>query len=404
MSVRENDDETVQLTLERLKDRLDLLGITRVGDVTALDTIGVPVWFACRPNSRSLSLTQGKGLTEAQACVSAIMEAAEQYYAERDELYDLAITGSFDELRTAGETIVPLDRLVDCEFERFNRSRRRRWLIGKNLIDDRPYYAPLDIIGMDYRTSSPYERAACRMTSVGLGAGITKEQAILHALLEAIENNATALIENLGLLPTLSRQLCIGPGEDFDLDLLDEKMKRAGVVTRLFEVRHSIDIPVIGAMVEGPISPSTGRSIGIFVGYGCHPSPFKAAVAALLEAVQSRLTDIAGARDDILPQDYARGGKLLQPTTPECPSIGNAFDATVVDDYADTEDTLEFVKVSLVDSGVTDAFVFDLGGSEIDAHVVKVLAANFDNASDGPVIDIGFHSLETLIGLPGRSS
>lgn len=29
--------------------------ITRVGDLTGLDTIGIPIWFACRPNGRSLS-------------------------------------------------------------------------------------------------------------------------------------------------------------------------------------------------------------------------------------------------------------------------------------------------------------------------------------------------------------
>ncbi|MFB4373309.1 hypothetical protein RAC92_06975, partial [Agrobacterium sp. CR_3] len=36
-------------------------GMTRVGDVTGLDIIGIPVGFAARPNSRRLSVSQLTG-------------------------------------------------------------------------------------------------------------------------------------------------------------------------------------------------------------------------------------------------------------------------------------------------------------------------------------------------------
>jgi YcaO-like protein with predicted kinase domain len=49
-------------TLARLRPLLPKLGITRVANVTGLDTIGIPVAMAVRPNSRSLSVSQGKGL------------------------------------------------------------------------------------------------------------------------------------------------------------------------------------------------------------------------------------------------------------------------------------------------------------------------------------------------------
>src|SRR5262249_52616283 len=39
-------------------------------------------------------------------------------------------------------------------------------------------------------------------------------------------------------------------------------------------------------------------------GYGCHPSRSVALLRALTEAVQSRLTVIAGSRDDMLRSDY----------------------------------------------------------------------------------------------------
>ncbi len=69
-------------------------GITRVGDVTGLDIVGIPVWFAVRPNSRGLSVSQGKGLVPAQARLSAVMEAIEGAVAE-DTRRHTAATGVF---------------------------------------------------------------------------------------------------------------------------------------------------------------------------------------------------------------------------------------------------------------------------------------------------------------------
>src|SRR5882672_4545796 len=70
-------------TLRRIRPRLRAAGITRLADVTGLDWIGIPVYQAIRPNSRTLSASQGKGLTRAQAQVSALMEALEGFHAER---------------------------------------------------------------------------------------------------------------------------------------------------------------------------------------------------------------------------------------------------------------------------------------------------------------------------------
>ena len=58
-------------------------GITRLGRLTGLDRIGIPVWTATRPNATNLSVSQGKGVDDAAAAVSAVMEAAEMAAAER---------------------------------------------------------------------------------------------------------------------------------------------------------------------------------------------------------------------------------------------------------------------------------------------------------------------------------
>ena len=69
-------------TLARFGPLAPAMGITRISDVTGLDRIGIPVAMAVRPNSRSVSVCQGKGLTVEHAFASALMEAAEQFHGE----------------------------------------------------------------------------------------------------------------------------------------------------------------------------------------------------------------------------------------------------------------------------------------------------------------------------------
>src|SRR5690349_14780816 len=49
-------------TFARFARHARALGITRIADVTGLDYLGLPVFMAVRPNARSLSVCQGKGL------------------------------------------------------------------------------------------------------------------------------------------------------------------------------------------------------------------------------------------------------------------------------------------------------------------------------------------------------
>lgn len=81
------------------------MGITRIANVTGLDSIGIPVVMVCRPNSRSLSVSQGKGLDLPLAKVSGLMETVEQYHAERIHL-PLKF-GSYEGLRYTNPLVFP---------------------------------------------------------------------------------------------------------------------------------------------------------------------------------------------------------------------------------------------------------------------------------------------------------
>ena len=80
------------LTLNRIRPHLHKAGITRVADITGLDTVGIPVVVAMRPASGSLAVEAGKGATLHAAATSATMEAIERFVGEENPVRDLVAT------------------------------------------------------------------------------------------------------------------------------------------------------------------------------------------------------------------------------------------------------------------------------------------------------------------------
>ncbi len=80
-----------------------------------------------------------------------------------------------------------------------------------------------------------------------------------------------------------------------------------GLHLRLFDITTDIGLPAVFATISPrPDGREAGwRHFDIASGRGCHPSAARAAIRAITEAAQSRLTIIAGARDDFDPELYA---------------------------------------------------------------------------------------------------
>ena len=78
----ERTEATAHELVRSLLSRRAAFGITRVGCITRLDRIGIPVVQVSRPLSLSNAVSQGKGLSVAQAAASALMEELEVWAAE----------------------------------------------------------------------------------------------------------------------------------------------------------------------------------------------------------------------------------------------------------------------------------------------------------------------------------
>ena len=113
--------------------------------------------------------------------------------------------------------------------------------------------------------------------------------------------------------------------------------------------------------------------LGPFTGFGCHLSREVAALRALTEAVQSRLTYITGSRDDIYRSDYAKLGSRA--TIQRIQQVQPTVDYRSIPSLE--TDTLEGdIRVQiqhLTKAGLGQVICVDLSKPEIGIPVVRVL-------------------------------
>jgi ribosomal protein S12 methylthiotransferase accessory factor len=267
---------------------LRAIGVTRVARVTGLDRCGVEVACAVRPLGHVLQVSNGKGETWEEARRTALSEAAELWAAERVREPDLVHARA----RDLANAWAPRD-LVAARL--WSRDVRIAWVRARELFAGAEVLVPAQVVYCLPRGGPPLGPLSMRWTSNGMGAHPVRERAVRHALLEAVERDQLARALPGGWTPRAiaARKL------DASRLPLWEKLRDQGFEAHLFDLSGAL--PVAGAILvdleEGPV-PLTA-------GYACGLSPEEAVRGALLEAAQSRLTDVHGAREDVRPADRA---------------------------------------------------------------------------------------------------
>jgi YcaO-like protein with predicted kinase domain len=289
---------TLAATWRRFAPLAGRAGITRIAELTGLDTIGIPVFAAIRPMGRSLSTQQGKGTTALAARISALMESLETWSAEH-----LALPVVHASWRGLAGSAVDV-RALPRPRRRLERDARWRWIEGWDLGANRPVLVPEQAVTLDTTFRAP---PVFDISSNGLASGNDLVEAIAHGLCEVIERDAEAAWRRAGG----DRRIVLDSIADPTCRALIERISGAGARVFVWDVTRPGDpgasgITVIGAAImEDPREPAW-RTLGFYQGFGAHWLPEIAIARALTEAAQTRLTYIAGARDDFFPHDYAR--------------------------------------------------------------------------------------------------
>jgi len=350
--------------LERALRAAARCGVTRLADVTGLDRLGLAVWQAVRPAGRSLSVHQGKGASPEAARIGALCEAIESHCAE-NVLADGPLCRFADLPKPA--------RAADLGDYCRNRNSLPegedliQWCRAADLMTGKPFYLPHALVSLDYTKGLPsrFER-----TSGGLGAGATEADAALIALFEVIERDGVGEWKRLD--PAGRMAASIDP-DTIPLEWFRSWRRRfasLGIDLRIYRIPSIVGIPIIMCEIGG--LEEFGPAYRRFAGTAAHGDPEVALFKALAEAIQSRLTLIAGVRDDILPSYYAQG-RPKPPAGGNAPDGGQSWDrlepfACGLDMIAERLAALGYrqIAVKRLDDGldgvaVTKAFVPGLG-------------------------------------------
>jgi ribosomal protein S12 methylthiotransferase accessory factor len=365
------------VTLERLRPLLPRLGITRVAVVTGLDRIGIPVVMVCRPNSRSLSVAQGKGTSLAAAKVSGIMESVEGWHAEHI-LLPLRLA-TYRELAAVAR-VVDVDTLPRRLNSRFHPDLTILWVEGTDVFSAERTWVPYESVHLDFRVTGPQGGGCFLASSTGVAAGNELLEAVSHALCEVVERDAITLWNGTPPEVRAGREIDPATVDDPSCRELFEAYDGAAVGVRVADLTTDVGLPVFRAAAVDTRSSSV-RSIPAATGYGCHPSRAVALSRALTEAAQSRLTTIAGSRDDLPPSTYRRlrdrevlrrHARWLEEASPR------SFTDVADTDAATLEEDVTYELDRLRAVGIREAVVVDLGRKDVGVPVVRVVVPGLE--------------------------
>ena len=364
-------------TLKRVQPLLKKMGITRVANVTGLDRIGIPVYTSFRPQSRSISVSQGKGFEIDAAKVSAIMESVETFHAERIT-HELRF-GSINDLK---------DQLPLTDVEGLPKSSNKLlspdtpifWIEGKNLVDDQPLWLPFEMVSTDYTVPYLNGSGYFAANTNGLASGNTLNEATCHAIYEVVERDAEALWNHQPLRSQVNTGLDINSIEDENCQWLIEKFRHADIDIKIWDMTSDIGLPSYICLAMGSENDWADPEFGA----GTHACKEVALSRALTEAAQARATYIAGSRDDVGWSEYQakqrqkrciQGREQIKKHQPN-----QQFDQLSSYDQTDMAADLDLCIEQIKAIGIKQIIAVDLTKPEFSLSVVKVVIPGLEGA------------------------
>jgi|SRR5579862_5245727 len=377
-------DRTVPLerTLELIPHLRRRFGITRIGETTHLDRTNLPTICAVVPRSKDfIGVYNGKGTTRSAAWASAVMEAVERQVAAdpavRTYHRNLRDVATWLDLESCGLLANARDRTVACTD-------------GIDLITGETGPVPMALVQCPW-DGEPLFRS---YGTNGLAAGNTFAEAVYHALAELVERHVWSLAHvACSVAPryygradeidgTRVRQLTLPAGNEL-LDAAIEACARAGLHLRILILQEgSLPLVALATLMEASSQPPM-----LHRGLGCSLSPAHAISRAITEAVQSRVTDVMGAREDILRRgDVATAhdhGRRLKELPENCwetnvPAVAVNFGELIDRSTPDLEDDTKVMLQMLQNDGVGRIVAVDLSPPKAGVGVVRIVAPSLE--------------------------
>jgi ribosomal protein S12 methylthiotransferase accessory factor len=302
------------------------------------------------------------------------MEAAEVATAERANLQTQ--TTSMRELAEGGARVIPLNNLIARGEKPLHEDEPILWVEGYDLMRETTAFVPAEATIL---ASAPVGgRRRFWQSTDGLASGNIMLEAIVHGLCERIERDACVLWQFSSDREVAER--CIEPAslQDESVDSLVAQVDRAGFCVRLFDITSDVGVPVAFAIIAPKPDgfEKHWKHFDLSGGSGCHPSPARAAIRAITEAAQSRVTSITGARDDFDPNLYATPLRGDLTVYLKADPRGRAYRGDLLP--PDCEANLDFMLERLKSAGIRSVAVVPLADDDGFA-VAKVVVPELEN-------------------------
>ncbi len=354
------------------------MGITRVADVTGLDRIGIPVVMVCRPNARSLAVSQGKGMDLDAATASGLMESVELYHAEHIER-PLKL-GSMAEL-SHSHRFAEIERLARVTGRRFTRDVVTLWIEGREIVSGEARWLPFESVRANFTVPPPPGSGFFDCSSNGLASGNTVDEAVHHGICEIVERDATSLWNRMPAAHRRRTGVDLGSAPDGPCRDVLTKLESADFDVAAWETTSDIGVPAFFCL----IADRRDRNSHYGIGAAAHPVPGTALLKALVEAAQVRTTYVSGARDDLAAEEYGesyrenrrrRAERLLAEHSP----VRRVAAGTLP--TSETARNLAWLIERLQAAGLNEIITVDLAKEDIGIPVVRVVIPGLEGPDD----------------------
>ena len=227
----------------------------------------------------------GKGMTKAEAQISALGEALERYSGACWNKAEIIFRRRRE---LDGESLDPRDLVLfaptqyaELRYSAYTEDSVFGWVPARSLVQDNLVFVPAFAVFMNYEVQRP-EEFIFSITSNGLAAAPTLAEAILRAAFEVLERDA-AMITWLTRLPCTRVDPLSHP--DPDVQEICRAYQRRGVHFELYllPTDHPVKVFVAIAYQDG-----RGDGPAAVVGLGAEMEPRPAARRAVMEAAQVR--------------------------------------------------------------------------------------------------------------------
>lgn len=375
-------------SLNRCKPFLKLFGITRIANVTGLDRVGIPVVMVVRPNSRSLTVSQGKGVDIEAATVSGIMESIEGYHAER--IHIPLRRSSFEDLHFS-ENAVNIDQLPLIKSSKFSINKRLLWAQAIDLINEESVWVPHELVHTDFTIPFPEDSGCFMQSTNGLASGNHFSEAVSHAICELVERDAIAIWAHKGQDHQNSTLLDINSIDDPLCKDILKKFDIAEIEVSIWDSTSDIELPCYNCIISEKTDGSEKRYTTS--GMGCHPSRRIALFRALSEAAQSRLTCISGSRDDLDREQYRQlhGIKIKKELNKSNKKVFTLKKFKDSPNYEsdNIDDDIIYELEALERSGLSQILVVNLTRPEFNIPVARVIIPGLEGYINSPLYTAG---------------